>query len=90
METVGNHQVTAFRCLARRKTQATVRKNKAKKAQKREEKERSDEIHEKQEAIPNLVKIDLDIRTNWAVSPGHASNLSSVKDSPPENAQHLQ
>ena len=92
----GNHQATAFRCPARQKAQAVAWKNRSKKAEDREERETSvechdgetsAEIHKDQEVASKPVEMELDTHTSWAGSPGEqSSDLSSVGDSAPENA----
>lgn len=86
----GNHQATVSRCPARQKAQALIWKNKAKKAQDKEnrgmadggskDRETSVENYGDKEVTPKLVDMELDISTDWAASPGHFLDLSSIED----------
>ena len=92
----GNHQATAFRCPARQKAQALAWRNKAKKAQEEnpgqtderlDDRETSAESQGDREVTPKPVDMELDTPTDWAASPGQSSELSSIEDNMPENAQ---
>ena len=93
----GNHQATAFRCPARQKAQALAWRNKGKKAQEEsagiaDERSEDREISvepQRDRDIPKPVDMELDIPTNWAASPEQSSDLSSIEDNTPENAQDL-
>lgn len=93
----GDHQATTLRCPARQQAQALAWRNKAKKAQDGEERENSTEkdgeasieTHEEEEFTPKPVEMELETNSHWAQSPAHSSDLSSLEDSAPENAQDL-
>ena len=94
----GNHQATAFRCPARQKAHALAWKNNGKKAQEEssgiadersEDKQSSAEFQENREVTPKPVDMELDVPTDWAASPGQSSDISSIDDNAPRNAQDL-
>lgn len=93
----GNHQATAFRCPAGQKAQALAWRNKGKKAQEEsagiaDERSEDREISvepQRDKDIPKSINIELDIPTDCAASPEQSSDLSSIENNTPRNAQDL-
>lgn len=94
----GNHQATAFRCPAKQKAQALAWRNKTNKAQEKNPGHADERLKNREIAvefqgdrvvIPKPVDMELDTPTNWAVSPGQSSELSSIEDNMLEDTQDL-